>query len=200
MANINTDTQKLRECGNSLMVLSNDLGENLEEMFTRIINVPLKTYEWVGESANRFSKITNAEKQNYINLKNQIYLYGKYLLETAENIEKAIDKNKVGVERVKLNFKNTELNSKIKPSISLTNQTLDKIVNLSNTLVIPLGFEQYAVLKNLDEFIAEIKKDLNNVSLLIENSNKDFDDAILETVDKLNQIEEIVNQKKNKTS
>ena len=94
MANLNVDTTKMRECGEDIMELSNELGENFEQLFTRLANIPAKTYEWVGNSANTFAMKANIEKSNYVKLKNDIYRFGKHLVESADSIEETIKKSR----------------------------------------------------------------------------------------------------------
>lgn len=94
MANINVDTSKMRECGENIMELSNELGENFEQLFTRLTNMPAKTFEWVGSSANNFSMIANIEKSDYVKLKNNIYRFGKHLVESANSLDESIKKSR----------------------------------------------------------------------------------------------------------
>ncbi len=94
MANINVDTTKMRECGEDIMELSNELGENFEQLFTRLANMPAKTFEWVGSSANNFAITTNIEKSDYVKLKNNIYMLGKHLVESADSLDETIKKSR----------------------------------------------------------------------------------------------------------
>ena len=90
MASLNVDTKKIREAGITIMALSNELGANITDLFDRLVKIPTVSFEWVGSSALEFSRLANAEKIDYINLKNNLYNYGKYLVDTAEDMERAI--------------------------------------------------------------------------------------------------------------
>lgn len=89
MASLDIDTRKIREAGMSIMNLSNELGANINDLFDRLVKIPTVSFEWVGNSALEFSRIANAEKIDYINLKNNLYNYGKFLVDTAEDMERA---------------------------------------------------------------------------------------------------------------
>lgn len=95
MANIDVDTVKIRECGNDILKLVSDLNDNIEELYDRIAKMPTKTFEWVGDSANEFVAIVNVEKTVYVEMKNTLQKYGKYLLDTADILEQTTNKNKV---------------------------------------------------------------------------------------------------------
>ena len=89
MANLDIDTRKIREAGISMINLANELGSNINDLFERLEKIPTVSCEWVGESAMEFSRIANAEKIDYVNLKNNLYNYGKFLVNTAEDMERA---------------------------------------------------------------------------------------------------------------
>lgn len=90
MANVNIDTGKIREAGNEMIKLSNELNSNVNDLFDRLVKIPTVSFEWVGESALEFSRIANAEKIDYVNLRKSLYSYGKFLVDTAEEMERAI--------------------------------------------------------------------------------------------------------------
>lgn len=87
MANINVDTIKLRECGKDIMLLTSELNELLDSLYSDIENAP-----WSGSSAIEFKRKLNNEKVCYISLKDNIYSYGKLLCNAADQIEAGIDK------------------------------------------------------------------------------------------------------------
>ncbi len=96
MANLYVDTARLRENGERIISISNELSENFNQLFDRITNIPSKSFEWVGEGANVFSNSVSKEKNNYISLKNNVYSYGKYLVDMAEELERTINNNRIG--------------------------------------------------------------------------------------------------------
>lgn len=90
MANINVDTVKLRECGKDIMLLTSELNELLNSLYSDIENV-----SWSGNAANNFKRKLNNEKVCYVSLKDNIYSYGKLLCDAADQIEVGIDKIKL---------------------------------------------------------------------------------------------------------
>ena len=94
MAEIKIDTVKMRECGNDIMDLSMEIGEEFEAIFNRIIDMPNKTFEWTGSAADAFAMRTKFEKVQYMELKNCLYNYGKYLVDQANYMESNIMKIK----------------------------------------------------------------------------------------------------------
>lgn len=91
MAEINVDTEKMRNCGNEIIDLVEEFKATLDAMFTRIENVPLNTKEWVGDSANLFASLANKDKIQYYNYATSLYKYGKYLVDCADYFDKTID-------------------------------------------------------------------------------------------------------------
>lgn len=90
MANVNVDTSKLREAGNEIIKLSSELNDNVNGLFERLAKMPVVTREWVGESATEFARLANIDKINYQNLRNSVYNYGRFLIISADQLERAI--------------------------------------------------------------------------------------------------------------
>lgn len=91
MAEIKVDTLKMRECGNDIMQVSLELGEEFELFFEKLQNIPVKTYEWTGVGALAFADRAGKEKFQYMNLKNDLYKRGKFLVDYANYLESNID-------------------------------------------------------------------------------------------------------------
>lgn len=91
MTQLNIDTNKIRECGASIIELSKEVNEIVATMFTRINNMSISTGEWVGTSANVFIKNANIDKLQYLNMRTSIYNYGKFLLDYADTLEQKIN-------------------------------------------------------------------------------------------------------------
>ncbi len=87
MAEIKVDTVKMRECGNDIMRISNEIGNEFDNLFNRLINMPTKTFEWTGMAAKSYASKMKTEKSEYIQLKNNLYNYGKYLVDCANNLD-----------------------------------------------------------------------------------------------------------------
>lgn len=94
MANINADTEKLREKGKDIVQLSVDLNEILISLYKRISLMPTSTLEWTGPSANEFVRRINLESEDYFRMKDVLYCYGRFLTDTADELEKKINISK----------------------------------------------------------------------------------------------------------
>lgn len=90
MAQIEADTNKMRECGNDIMQLAIEIGEQFNNLFNRIQNMPVKTGEWTGVAASTFVSSVLSEKAQYMQLKDELYNYGKYLVEGSNDLESEI--------------------------------------------------------------------------------------------------------------
>lgn len=91
MAEIKVDTKKMRECGSQMIDISLNLGEEFNNLFERLANIPYKTKEWSGEAAVAFAERSKSEKAQYVQLKETIYKMGKHLVEQADYLDNEID-------------------------------------------------------------------------------------------------------------
>jgi len=87
MAKLDIDTRKMRECGNEIMKLSISVGDDINNLFDRIQNIPTVTCEWVGQAAEAYASRAKKEKLVYLQFKDILYSYGKYLVDGAEELE-----------------------------------------------------------------------------------------------------------------
>lgn len=85
MIKVNTD--KMKEYGNDIIGLSQNLNSVIQEMYTRILNVSTVTREWQGESADKFVNKAKKDKIIALNLKQKVYKLGVTLVKSAENYE-----------------------------------------------------------------------------------------------------------------
>lgn len=90
MEKININTDKLKNDANELMELSNTLNNNISNYFDRLSAMPEKTKEWVGNSSVAFANRMNIEKISYIEIKEYVVKYSKFMSNLAVNIDKAI--------------------------------------------------------------------------------------------------------------
>ena len=81
------DTTKMKECGNDIMALTIEIGNELDALFDRIANIPVKSFEWTGEAANLFAQNARKDKVQYMKFKDDLYNKGKLLVECASNLE-----------------------------------------------------------------------------------------------------------------
>jgi uncharacterized protein YukE len=96
--NIEIDTTKMREAGEDILKLVEELKQTYNTMFERIANMPTKTKEWQGDSAVRFATKSSSEKKDYVAFTNDLYKYGKYLIDCAnyyDNVKTRLDKDYV---------------------------------------------------------------------------------------------------------
>lgn len=91
MAEIKVDTVKMRDCGNDIIQISLELGEEFELLFEKLQNIPIKTYEWTGAGAMAFASRAGQEKIQYMNFKNDLYKRGKFLVDYANYLESNIN-------------------------------------------------------------------------------------------------------------
>ena len=92
MLEVYADTEKMRSCGNDILQLVEEFKMTVNTMFTRIENIPVHTKEWVGESAQEFATKAMNDKIQYLNFANDLYKYGKYLLDCADYFDKTAQK------------------------------------------------------------------------------------------------------------
>lgn len=90
MEDIYVDTTKMREKGKEILSEVESLKTVINALFERIANIPLGTEEWVGERAQEYAAITLKDKPAFIAYANDLYKYGKYLIDCADYIDKKI--------------------------------------------------------------------------------------------------------------
>lgn len=91
---LNIDTEQLKKSGQDIVKLSKDLNEIVENLYSRIYNMPTLTGEWVGDSAEYFSNHANeVEKKDAIAIADSLYKFGECLIDSAERYELEIRKN-----------------------------------------------------------------------------------------------------------
>lgn len=90
MNEIFIDTKEMKEKGQEIIGQVEELKTIIDAMFNRIKNIPSSTLEWTGDSAETFVTLSEQDKTQYINYANDLYKYGKYLIDCAEYMEKQI--------------------------------------------------------------------------------------------------------------
>ncbi len=84
---IEIDTDALKEYGRDLESLTYDYFSVINKVFTRISDMPTTTGEWVGASANRFARVANVDKKQYIEMYRISRLYSTYLINSANKVD-----------------------------------------------------------------------------------------------------------------
>ena len=92
--NLNIDTQKMRECGNDLLILTIELNTLFTELFERLEKISDVSGEWVGLSANQFISQVKVDKVQYFNLNNSIAKEAKLLIKASDELDTYISKLK----------------------------------------------------------------------------------------------------------
>jgi len=92
---LNIDTQKVKSCGEDMFKLSKNLEDLINGLYVRIHNMPTKTYEWVGASAELFVKQSDEiEYRDALIFKNTLKEIAEKLISSAEKYEIENIKNK----------------------------------------------------------------------------------------------------------
>jgi hypothetical protein len=91
---MNIDTTKIKQSGYDILKLSYELNEIIENLYSKINNMPVLTGEWVGASAQLFAKqANNVEKKDAIAIKDTLKKFGEELIASAERYDTEIRKN-----------------------------------------------------------------------------------------------------------
>jgi len=91
---INIDTELVKQSGKDIVKLSKDFTEIVDNLYSKIYNMPIITGEWVGASAELFAKkANNVEKKDALYLSKSLYKFGECLIDSAERYEIEINKN-----------------------------------------------------------------------------------------------------------
>lgn len=92
MAQIEIDTTKVKECGQNVMELATEIGDDFTQLFDHIKKMPYSTGEWVGPAAEQYANNVGNEKALYMQVKDIIYSMGNFLVDNATEIESKINK------------------------------------------------------------------------------------------------------------
>lgn len=98
----------------------------------------------------------------------------------------------------KVKFNYSELNRTVIPSLIDTNSYLDKTINASSSLDIPGSFRYAGTLRNLPNFLSNIKKELEKTKDWLITSNRQYEEAVTNIDTMVNSIDTIVINKRNK--
>lgn len=91
MAKIEIDTKKLNEYGIKIRKITNGVNSKLNQLFSRMENVPTN-YEWVGASSVKYVGIIKKEKPKYYKFKDDLDLYGKFLCDFSDSTNVCINR------------------------------------------------------------------------------------------------------------
>ncbi len=91
MEEIKVDTKRIRECGDDILKLVEELKLTYNEMFTRFEKIPTETREWVGPTAEKYSAAVLGNKPTYMNFAKDLYKYGEYLINCANAYDEIVN-------------------------------------------------------------------------------------------------------------
>ena len=87
MANLNVETNKIREAGSTIVDLSFDFIRLVNDFYNRINVIPSITNEWVGHESVNYVKMCMSEKENYFRYANSLKTLGNCLLEFSDKLD-----------------------------------------------------------------------------------------------------------------
>ena len=87
MVNIKADTNKMRNHGNEMMALATSIGNDFNLLFERLSNMPTRTFEWTGKSAETYARRSIQTKRQYMLIKDELFKRGQLLVAFAEMLE-----------------------------------------------------------------------------------------------------------------
>lgn len=90
MANISADGNKLIECGEEIISLSNKYNDLIGDLFTKMSKIT--SLAWSGNSANEYLLKIMKDKSTYITFGNELKTYGNVIKNTGNNINYIIKK------------------------------------------------------------------------------------------------------------
>ncbi len=85
MAFINSDIEKLRECGNHIIQYSNDYMEVMNELMKKLEDVS-KDNVWHGVSANQFIENMKRDKIQYTAMGNSLKCFGQTIVNFSNDL------------------------------------------------------------------------------------------------------------------
>lgn len=87
------DTSSIVDLSKELLYLNNEYLIEVNQLYNKLTNMPYETLEWVGNKAEEYSKRCALEKENLLNMYNNLSEYTKMLQRFAEDYEEVIIKN-----------------------------------------------------------------------------------------------------------
>lgn len=84
---IEIDSDMLLEYGKDFETLAYNYFAIINKTFNRIANMPNVTGEWVGDSSNRFAKMSSIDKSQYMEFYRVSRQYSTYMKNVAIKIE-----------------------------------------------------------------------------------------------------------------
>lgn len=95
MAKIDVDTDKFKIYADEIKKNAREFDLLIDGLFNRIINVPTKTGEWMGESSKKFAGYAVIEKSIYNDFATKLYSFGEAMFNYADNLELSNSKSNI---------------------------------------------------------------------------------------------------------
>ena len=90
MAQIEIDTKELKDRGSNIQNITKDFNVKLNSLYKRLEEVPSVSFEWVGSSSTKFASIVKNDKEKYYRLKDDLDMYGKFLIDFSDSVDDLI--------------------------------------------------------------------------------------------------------------
>lgn len=87
MATINIDTNDVDDCANKIIEITNEMRNIVDYLYGRIEDMPIKTGEWVGISAEKFVESVKNDKNDAFEVINALYKEAQILKEMSSLYE-----------------------------------------------------------------------------------------------------------------
>lgn len=90
--NFDIDTAKMRDCGEDIILITKNIQESINGLFTRLSKIPLQSKEWIGQAADEYVRKAKVDKAQYINFTEDLYRLGKLLVDYSYYFENDVKK------------------------------------------------------------------------------------------------------------
>lgn len=90
MARVKVDGNKLVECGEEIIRLTNEYNQLINDLFAKITSI--QATAWTGNGASKYVARVRQEKNNYVVFGNCIRSYGSAIKNAGQNFNYIIDK------------------------------------------------------------------------------------------------------------
>lgn len=93
MAITYVNTEEVNDIARDIMDLSQELNDEINNLFSRFADVPMVTQEWIGNQANYYFNRISSDKKQYTEFIGKIRNIGNELNKNVYEIDSCIRKN-----------------------------------------------------------------------------------------------------------
>lgn len=87
------NTNSIEDVANDIIALKSEYVAQINKLFNRLNQVPNSTGEWIGEQAEKYTRLVMLEKEDYLKLAFDLNNYARLLKKYAIECEDVINKN-----------------------------------------------------------------------------------------------------------